>query len=388
MSAREAACCSVGPTAAVLADGDGQLSAANAASCDCAAAAPTVTVDAPAGHDWSFRRSLLVLAPALVGWWLVYHELLPLSQRLAYDVFGLDATSRLGSAVAFFLYEAPKVLMLLVLVVFAVGIIRSFFTPATTRHLLAGRRESVGNVLAAGLGIVTPFCSCSAVPLFIGFVTAGVPLGVTFSFLISAPMVNEVALVLLYGLFGLRVTAIYISTGLVIAIVAGWVIGRLKLERWVEPWVYETMVGEVEEERRDWPSRLRMGREAVREIVGKVWPYVLVGIAIGAIIHGYVPENFMASIMGKGAWWSVPAAVLLGVPMYSNAAGIIPIVQALLEKGAALGTVLAFMMAVIALSFPEWVILRRVLSVKLLAVFVGVVTVGIMIVGYLFNVLV
>ena len=240
-------------------------------------------------------------------------------------------------------------------------------------------------MLAAGLGIVTPFCSCSAVPLFIGFVTAGVPLGVTFSFLISAPMVNEIALVLLYGLFGLRVTAIYISTGLVIAIVAGWVIGRLKLERWVEPWVYETMVGEVEEERRDWPTRLRMGWEAVREIVGKVWPYVLVGIAIGAIIHGYVPENFMASIMGKGAWWSVPAAVLLGVPMYSNAAGIIPIVQALLEKGAALGTVLAFMMSVIALSLPETIILKKVLKWQLIAVFVGVVGLGIMFVGFLFN---
>ncbi len=324
----------------------------------------------------------------MVAWYLIYHQLNPLSHWLTQDVLGLSEETRLGSAVAFFLYDAPKVLMLLALVVFGVGIIRTFFTPATTRRLLAGRRESAGNVLAAGLGIVTPFCSCSAVPLFIGFVTAGVPLGVTFSFLIAAPMVNEIALVLLYGLFGLRVAAIYLTTGLAIAIVAGWVIGRLKLEGWVEPWVYQTLVGEAEEERPDARQRIRLGLEAVREIVGKVWPYVLAGIAVGAIIHGYVPENFMASVMGKGAWWSVPAAVVLGVPMYSNAAGIIPIVQALLEKGAALGTVLAFMMAVIALSFPEMVILRKVLSLKLIAVFIGVVATGILFVGYLFNLVV
>nr|HBN07753.1 hypothetical protein [Cyanobacteria bacterium UBA8530] len=236
------------------------------------------------------------------------------------------------------------------------------------------------------LGIVTPFCSCSAVPLFIGFVTAGVPLGVTFSFLIAAPMVNEIALVLLYGLFGWKVAAIYLGTGLFIAIVAGWVIGRLKMEKHVEEWVYEVQMGDASSDQKpDWSDRLAYGRDAVKDIVGKVWIYVVLGIAVGAGIHGYVPENFMASFMGKGAWWSVPLAVLLGIPMYSNAAGIIPIVQALLGKGAALGTVLSFMMAVIALSLPEMVILRKVLKMRLIWTFIGVVGAGIMFVGYLFN---
>jgi uncharacterized protein len=276
--------------------------------------------------------------------------------------------------------------MLLTLVVFGVGIVRSFFTPERTRRILAGKRESAGNVLASLLGIATPFCSCSAVPLFIGFVTAGVPLGVTFSFLIASPMINEIALVLLFGLFGWKVAAIYAGTGVVIAISAGWVIGRLGLEKWVEPWVYETPVGAAAEESgMDWAARIRYGRDAVREIVGKVWLYVLLGIAVGAGIHGYVPEGFLAYFMGKSAWWSVPLAVLLGVPMYSNAAGIIPVVQALLGKGAALGTVLAFMMAVIGLSLPEAVILRKVLTLRLLATFFGVVAFGILIVGYVFN---
>jgi uncharacterized membrane protein YraQ (UPF0718 family) len=241
-------------------------------------------------------------------------------------------------------------------------------------------------VLAALLGIVTPFCSCSAVPLFIGFVTTGVPLGVTFSFLVSAPMVNEVALVLLFGLFGWKVAGLYLTTGLVIAIISGWVIGRLRMEKHVENWVYQTKIGEAGPEAElDWPARIRSGLDAVKDIVGRVWFYVLIGIGVGAGIHGYVPENFMASIMGKNAWWSVPLAVLLGVPMYSNAAGIIPIVQALLGKGAALGTVLAFMMSVIALSLPEAIILRKVLKPRLIATFFGVVAFGILIVGYLFN---
>ena len=282
---------------------------------------------------------------------------------------------------------AIPVLMLLVLIVFFVGIIRTFFTPQTTRRILAGKRESAGNVLAAMLGIVTPFCSCSAVPLFIGFVTAGVPLGVTFSFLIAAPMVNEVALVLLYGLFGWQVAGLYLVTGLAIAMVAGWVIGRLKLERHVEAWVYDTKMGEGAEVKLDWVDRLKAGWQAVKEIVGKVWPFVVGGIAVGAAIHGYVPENYLASIMGEGAWWSVPLAVVIGVPMYSNAAGMIPVVEALIGKGAALGTVLAFMMAVIALSVPEMLILRRVLRPKLIAVFIGVVAMGILLVGYLFNAL-
>jgi uncharacterized membrane protein YraQ (UPF0718 family) len=334
-------------------------------------------------------RNFAVLAAGLLAWWLIYRQLSVLADWLTYRVLHLSPHTHLGSAVQFFTFEVPKVLMLLTLVVFGVGVVRSFFTPERTRRILAGKRETTGNALAALLGVITPFCSCSAVPLFIGFVTTGVPLGVTFSFLISAPMVNEVALVLLFGLFGWRVASIYALTGLLIAMIAGWTIGRLRLERYVEEWVYATPLGSSRDpgENIDWSTRLRHGKDAIREIVGKVWLYVIAGIAVGAWIHGYVPENFMAHIMGKGAWWSVPLAVLIGVPMYSNAAGIIPVVQALLGKGAALGTVLAFMMSVIGLSLPETIILRKVLRPQLIAVFVAVVAVGILGVGYLFNVL-
>lgn len=322
----------------------------------------------------------------LVLWLLVYRSLSTAAAWLTFGVLGMVPGSALGEAVAFFVFEAPKVLLLLTLVVFGVGMVRSFFTPERTRQMLSGRHESAGNVLAACLGIVTPFCSCSAVPLFIGFVTTGVPLGVTFSFLISAPMVNEVALVLLYGLFGWKVAALYMGTGLGIAIAAGWIIGRLHMERHVEAWVYEVQVGEsAAPVRMAWTGRIHYAVDAVRDIVGKVWPYVLAGIAVGAGIHGYVPQDFMASIMGKDAWWSVPLAVIIGIPMYSNAAGIIPIVQALLEKGAALGTVLAFMMSVIALSLPEMIILRKVLKPRLILTFAGVVGLGILGIGYLFN---
>ena len=339
------------------------------------------------------RRNLSAVARAAAGlaalaaWWLIYRQLAAVAGWATSSLLRLRRESPLGSAVEFFIYETPKVLMLLVLVVFGVGIVRSYFTPERTRAMLVGRRESVGNVLAALLGVVTPFCSCSAVPLFIGFVTAGVPLGVTFSFLISAPMVNEIALVLLFGLFGWKVAGLYMGTGLVIAIVAGWIIGRLKLERHVEDWVYGTKTSSngLADERMDLAARVAAGREAVRDIVGRVWLYVVLGIAVGAGIHGYVPTNAMAAIMGKGAWWSVPLAVLISVPMYSNAAGIIPIVQALLGKGAALGTVLAFMMSVIGLSLPEAIILRKVLKLPLLLVFFGVVALGIMVVGFLFN---
>jgi uncharacterized membrane protein YraQ (UPF0718 family) len=334
----------------------------------------------------AWRR--LALALLLVAAWIAaYVSVEPLSKWITGRLLNVGE-GRLGSAIQFFLYEAPKVILLLVAVVFGVGIIRSFFTPERTRRMLAGKRESAGNVLAALLGVVTPFCSCSAVPLFIGFVTTGVPLGVTFSFLISAPMVNEVALVLLFGLFGWKVAALYTGTGLVIAMVAGWVIGRLHLEGWVEAWVYNTATGAgqtCEEATLTWDDRLGMGRDAVKDIVGKVWPYVLAGIAVGAGIHGYVPQDFMASIMGKGAWWSVPLAVVIGIPMYSNAAGIIPVVQALLEKGAALGTVLAFMMSVIGLSLPEMIILRKVLRIPLIVTFAAVVGLGILVVGYVFN---
>jgi uncharacterized membrane protein YraQ (UPF0718 family) len=332
---------------------------------------------APSPTHASHRRLLAGVALALALWAGLYAMLPAGSLWLTYELIPLRRGTHLAGAVEFFLFETPKVLLLLLLVVFGVGVVRSFFTPERTRRILAGRAESVGNVLAAGLGTVTPFCSCSAVPL-----------GVTFSFLIAAPMVNEVALALLFALFGWKVAAFYLSTGLLVAIVAGWIIGRLRLERHVEPWVYETAPaggGSGADGPLTWSDRVRSGLEAVRDIVGRVWPYVVAGIAIGAAIHGWVPEDFMASLMGKGAWWAVPAAVLIGVPMYSNAAGIIPIVHALLEKGAALGTVLAFMMSVIALSLPETVILRKVLRPVLIAVFLGVVTAGIIVVGYAFN---
>jgi len=279
--------------------------------------------------------------------------------------------------------------MLLTLVVFAMGIVRSFFSPERTRALLAGRREGFGNVAAATLGIFTPFCSCSAVPLFVGFVSAGVPLGVTFSFLIAAPMVNEVALGLLFALVGWKVALTYLAFGLGIAIIAGWIIGRLHLEGWLEEWVRNVRASAVDlpQESLTVSDRIRAGLEAVRDIVGRVWWWIIIGIAAGAFIHGYVPNELLASVMGNGAWWSVPAVVLIGIPMYSNAAGIIPVVEALLSKGVAIGTVLAFMMSVIALSLPEMIILRKVLTVRLIVVFVGVVAGGILAVGFLFNAL-
>lgn len=320
--------------------------------------------------------------------WLVAYAHLTEFADLILATTGLTRKTALGEALHFFFYDTPKVLLLLTGIVFAMGVIQTFFAPERTRALLAGRRLGVGNVLAASLGIVTPFCSCSAVPLFIGFLSAGVPLGVTFSFLISAPMVNEVALVLLFGMFGWKVAALYLGLGLAVAIVAGLVIGQLRMENHLEEWVQQIQNGKTatyDGEDLDWVARFEAGRDHVKSIVGKVWPYILAGIGLGAGIHGYVPEDFMASFMGRDVWWAVPAAVLLGVPMYTNAAGIIPIVEALLGKGAALGTVLAFMMAVIALSAPEMIILRKVLKPRLIAVFAGVVAAGILLVGYLFN---
>ena len=356
-------------------------------SCDleCSCNKPEITVYA---KPETVNSLLVRLGLGLAGWVLLYYWLRPVSEFITYNILKLSADSHLGSATAFFLYDAPKVLMLLVLIIFIIGIIRSFFTPERTRQFLAGKRELVGNSLAASLGVVTPFCSCSACPLFIGFVEAGVPLGITLSFLIASPMINEVALVLLYGMFGWKIALLYIGSGMVIAITAGWIIGKLKLERYIEDWVRARRSAGVTSEVGEKPtfrSRVDYGLQSVRDIVGKVWPYLLGGIAIGAFIHGYVPENFLASFMGKSAWWSVPLAVIIGVPIYSNAAGVIPIVQALMEKGAALGTVLAFMMAVVGLSLPEMVILRKVLKWQMLAIFIGVVACGIIITGYLFN---
>jgi uncharacterized protein len=334
----------------------------------------------------SQERPRTFIALAALAWIGLYQVLEP-AAHWAVAALPLDPQSRLASAVEFFLYDGPKVLLLLAGVVFVMGMVNSYFTPERTRALLAGRSEGVANVMAAALGIVTPFCSCSAVPLFIGFVQAGVPLGVTFSFLISAPMVNEVALTLLFGLFGWKIASLYLGLGLAVAIVSGWTIGRLRMEAHVEDWVRDMPHAQAAPgaEPVTLGERVDAGLDSVREIVGKVWPYILAGIAIGAAIHGWVPEDAMASIMGRKAWWSVPLAVAIGVPMYSNAAGIIPIVQALLAKGAALGTVLAFMMSVIALSLPEMIILRKVLKPRLIAVFIAVVSMGILLVGFVFN---
>ena len=338
------------------------------------------------GKPRPVTTKLLVTVLLVMLWAAVYAALSPASEWIVRQL-PLDPAGGSARALAFFIYDTPKVLMLLTLIVFAMGVVRSFFSPERTRALLAGRREGVGNVAAAGLGVLTPFCSCSAVPLFIGFVSAGVPLGVTFSFLISAPLVNEVALGLLLALLGWKVALLYLLLGLAVAIVAGMVIGRLHLEAWLEDWVraLRTEAAPLEAERLSVSDRIDAGVEAVRDIVGRVWPWIIAGIAIGAGIHGWVPEGLLAGIMGRDAWWSVPAAVAIGIPMYSNAAGIVPVVEALLGKGAALGTTLAFMMSVTALSAPELIILRKVLTVRLIAVFVAVVGLGILAVGYLFN---
>ena len=336
--------------------------------------------------DWPWHLGVIAFVAL---WWLAYRQLIPVAEWIT-GLFPVVRDSHTGEAIAFFFYDVPKVMMLLALIVFAMGVVRSFFSPEKTRARLSGRREGLGNVMSAGLGVLTPFCSCSAVPLFIGFVSAGVPLGVTFSFLIAAPMVNEVALVLLFGLVGWQVALAYLAFGLGIAIVAGLIIGKLHLEGWLQDWVRDIHSGANapapgEDQRLTMVDRYRFGIDAVREIFGKVWVWIILGIAIGALIHGYVPEDLMARIMGADAWWSVPAAVVIGIPMYTNAAGVIPIVEALLGKGAALGTVLAFMMSVIALSLPEMIILRQVLTLRLIAVFIGVVASGILAVGFLFN---
>ncbi|WP_226571298.1 permease [Mangrovibacter yixingensis] len=323
-----------------------------------------------------------------VVWVALYSLLYPLSVALV-SLLPVAPGGHASQALQFFLYDTPKVLLLLTGVVFVMGMVNSYFTPERTRALLARPGVVGSHVLAALLGVVTPFCSCSAVPLFIGFVQAGIPLGVTFSFLIAAPMVNEVALVLLFGLFGWQIALLYLAMGLSVAMAGGWVIGKLNMTGYLEDWVREMPRVDASVAQEQYPliELIKQGRRAVREIVGRVWPFILAGIAVGALIHGYVPENMMVSIMGKQAWWSIPLAVAAGVPMYANAAGILPVVQALLAKGAALGTVLAFMMSVTALSLPEMVILRKVLKLRLIATFTGVVACGIVLVGYVFNAL-
>jgi len=335
----------------------------------------------------NYKNNIWFVAILITLWFLIYFNL----ERLSVIINNFTGLSSIKDGYArgieFFIFEVPKVLMLLTLIVFVMGIVRTYFSPEKTRALLEKKSLFLGNVLASVLGIFTPFCSCSAVPLFIGFVEAGIPLGVTLSFLIAAPMINEVAVILLLGMFGWKTAVIYVSTGLFIAIISGFVIGKLKLEKYVEEWVYEIKSNnhEISEDKISFSDRIESGYIADKDIVGKVWIYIVIGVGVGSLAHGYVPEDFMAGLMGKSAWWSIPLSVLIGIPLYSNAAGIIPIVSVLIEKGASLGTALAFMMAVIGLSLPEAIILKKVLKLPMIFIFFGIVGVGIMIVGYIFN---
>ena len=313
---------------------------------------------------------------------------------LTYILMGLDPASQLGSAVNFFIYDTIKILILLTVIIFAIAFFRSYISPLKVRKVLGKRNEYVGNIAAALVGIITPFCSCSAVPLFIGFIESGVPLGVTFSFLIASPMLNEIAIILLWGMVGWQITALYIISGLIIAIVAGIIIGKLKLEGEVESYVYD-MIEKIkaaeqsgialEEENQTLKERAISSKDYTKDLLKKVGPYVIIAIGIGAIIHGYVPSDFILTYAGPGNPLAVPIAVLIGVPLYSNAAGIIPLVAVFIDKGIPIGTALAFMMAVTALSVPEMIILRKVLKPKLLAIFIGILAVSITAIGYLFN---
>ncbi|MBK8023499.1 MAG: permease [Chloroflexi bacterium] len=338
------------------------------------------------------RPAFVIVGILAVVWGVVYNNLQPIADWLTYSLLGLSPTSPIGEALNFFVYDVPKLLLLLSGMIFLITLLQTFIDTEKVRALVEKRGEGIGNVMASLFGAITPFCSCSSVPLFIGFVQAGIPLGITFSFLITSPIMNEVAFVMLLGLFGWEVALLYLASGVIIGVIAGLVLGRLKLERYVEPFVYQIRAKRVqtgvEASKQTWVERFGQAADSTREIVGKVWLFVIIGIGIGAFIHGFVPEDALTGIMGEDAWWSVPAAVLLGIPLYSNAAGVIPVISALLGKGAALGTALAFMMSVVALSLPEMIILRKVLKPRLIAIFVTVVAVGIVITGYLFNLVV
>ncbi len=342
------------------------------------------------GHD---DRLVFALVGLLgVAWVILYNNLQPIADWFTYELLGLSRETAFGEALNFFIYDVPKLLLLLSGMIFLITLLQTFIDTEKVRALVEKRGEGVGNVMAALFGALTPFCSCSSVPLFIGFVQAGIPLGITFSFLITSPIMNEVAFVLLLGMFGWQVALMYLVSGIVIGVAAGLVLGRLKLERYVEPFVFEVRAKHaqqsIEQQKPTWSERFAQAADSTREIVGRVWLFVIIGIGIGAFIHGYVPEDALTNIMGQSAWWSVPAAVLLGIPLYSNAAGVIPIVSALLGKGAALGTALAFMMSVVALSLPELIILRKILKPRLIGIFVAAVALGIIITGYLFNLVV
>ncbi len=339
------------------------------------------------------QPSFFLVGVLAIVWVVVYSNLQPIADWITYTLLNLSHESRLGESLNFFVYDVPKILLLLSGMIFIITLVQTFVDTNKVRAVVEKRGEGVGNVMASLFGAITPFCSCSSVPLFIGFVQAGIPLGITFSFLITSPIMNEVAFVLLLGLFGWQVALLYLVSGITIGVVAGLILGRMKLENQVEDFVYAikpkgNQPGMIMEEKLTWQERFQQAGESAREIIGKVWFFVIIGIGIGAFIHGFVPEDALTDIMGAGAWWSVPVAVLLGIPLYSNAAGIIPVVSALLGKGAALGTVLAFMMSVVALSLPEMIILRKVLKPRLIAIFIGVVAISIVITGYLFNLLV
>lgn len=305
---------------------------------------------------------------------------------LTYNVFSIAHNTLLADAVNFFIFDVIKIFILLAIIIFVVSIVRSYLPPEKIRAILSRKNKFVGNILASLLGIITPFCSCSAIPLFLGFVQAGVPLGTTFSFLIASPMINEVALVLLLGLFGWKIALIYIVSGLLISVFSGIVISKLKLENLVEPFVYENSIdGNMELPSMTRRERISYAIDYTKDIFRKVWPYILVGIGLGAWIHGYLPADFLAQYAGSGRWYSVPLAVLIGIPLYSNAAGVIPLVSALTEKGVSMGTTLAFMMSVTALSLPEFMILKKVMKTRLIIIFAGIVGVGIIFTGYLFN---
>ena len=338
------------------------------------------------------QRSFLIVGVLAVLWFIAYNNLQAIADWVTYTLLGFSHDSPLGESLNFFIYDVPKLLLLLSGMIFLITLVQTFIDTNKVREVVEKRGEGIGNLMASVFGAITPFCSCSSVPLFVGFVQAGIPLGITFSFLITSPIMNEVAFVLLLGLFGWKVALLYLASGITIGVVAGLILGRMKLERYVEDFVYaikakggQPGVAVAMAEKPTWEERFQQAGESTREIVGKVWLFVIIGIGIGAFIHGFVPEDALSDVMGAGAWWSVPAAVLLGIPLYSNAAGIIPIVSALLGKGAALGTVLAFMMSVVALSLPEMIILRKVLKPRLIAIFVGVVAVSIILTGYLFN---
>ena len=338
----------------------------------------------------SRRGEWLTVAASAAAWVAAYWVNGWLWDRLLYDALGMAPAARLTETIHFFLYDTIKIALLLVGIIFIITVLRSYMSIERTRALLGGKREGAGNVMAAGLGVVTPFCSCSAVPAFIGFVAAGVPIGVTLSFLIASPLVNEIAIGMLFSMFGWQIAALYIAAGLAIAIAAGWVLGRMGVQKWVEPFVFETKLGgQVIDPAAGltFNQRIQMGGEEVATILRKIWPYLLVGIGLGAIIHGWAPAAFFTTYAGPGNAFGVLVAVAIGVPLYSNAAGIMPMVQALFEKGLPMGTLLAFMMSVVALSLPEMILLRRVLKPQLLAAFVGVVAAGIIAVGYLFNLL-